>query len=122
MSDWELVVTLMGAVSTISYTVTSTRVFREPREWLIRKTFKHEDGEKGLLGEMVSCPYCFSHWVTYLLVALYRPALVSSGIWLLDLLVTAWVIVAGANIVTQLFRMFGKVANEFSRASEAVER
>ncbi|KAB2835142.1 MAG: DUF1360 domain-containing protein [Candidatus Brocadia sp.] len=48
----------------ISFTVTETKLFKPIREWIKRKnTF---------LGELISCGYCFGHWVTIALVAAYR--------------------------------------------------
>lgn len=114
---------LIFAVSTISYTVTSTRVFRALRDWIVQKTWDLELDEKGFFGEMISCSYCFSHWISYAVVLVYHIRLVISPVPLLDMLVSAWVIVAGSHLVTQVFRMCGRVANVFGvEQSEVVSK
>lgn len=102
---------LIPAVATISYTVTSTRIFREPREWLVWKTYDPARDEKGYLGEWISCPYCFSHWVAILLVILSGVRAISTGWEILDILVTWLALPILANIIIQIFRALGTVAN-----------
>ncbi|UJS16697.1 MAG: hypothetical protein L3J17_12390 [Candidatus Jettenia sp.] len=50
-----------------------------------------DEGEKSFLGGLLSCGYCFSHWIACVLVALYRPRLFES--WcLLNYFFTALII------------------------------
>jgi hypothetical protein len=53
----------------ISFGVTETKFTRSLREWMKQKN--------RLLGELFSCGYCFGHWVALVLVALYRPRMLS---------------------------------------------
>jgi hypothetical protein len=69
--------------ASISFTVTETKIFKSLREWMIQKnTF---------FGELLSCGYCFGHWVAFAMVAVYRPKLFKFC-WLLDYFFTALVI------------------------------
>ncbi len=61
------VIYLSIVTASISFTVTETKVFHPVREWTKSKN--------GFLGELVSCGYCFGHWVAFVLVAIYRPKL-----------------------------------------------
>jgi len=47
--------------------------------------------KSAFLGELFSCGYCFAHWVSFGLVAIYRPKLFEFW-WLLDYFLTALVI------------------------------
>ncbi|MCP5705509.1 hypothetical protein NL302_28050, partial [Klebsiella pneumoniae] len=75
-----LVIALMS--SCISITVTQQEMFRPLREWMVKKN--------AMAGYLFSCFYCFSHWVVFAGVAIYRPVLVHSGFLLIDLAVTAF--------------------------------
>jgi len=48
------------ACASVSMTVARSRLFRPLREWLVRRS--------AWLGKLVTCPYCFSHWVALTLV------------------------------------------------------
>lgn len=76
------VVWLSLVTASISYTITETKLFKAPREWMQKK---------GHWGEVFSCGYCFGHWVAFALVAIYRPRLFDVW-WPLDYLLTALVI------------------------------
>lgn len=79
----EKVIYLSFAAASLSFTVTETKVFMSIREWAKSK--------KSFLGELLSCGYCFGHWVAFALVAIYRPRLFEFW-WLLDYFLTAIVI------------------------------
>lgn len=81
-----VIATLALASSAVSVTVTKAKIFAGLRELIGTKN--------AWLGELVSCPYCFSHWLAFAATAIYRPVLVDSGFWPLDLAVTAMVMVA----------------------------
>ncbi len=57
-------------VASISWTVTHEEVFREPREYCIKKSQK----SKGLLVRkffyLFTCEYCLSHYITILILCL----------------------------------------------------
>ena len=74
---------LSFAVASISFTVTESKLFRSFREWV--------EGKSAFLGEMVSCGYCFNHWLAFAFIAIYKPRLFESW-WLLDYFLTALVV------------------------------
>lgn len=77
------VVLLSMVAASISFTVTETQLFKPVREWVKRKnTF---------LGELLTCGYCFGHWIAFALVAVYQPRFFESW-WLLDYFLTVLVI------------------------------
>ena len=73
------------AVAALSLTITKAAVFKDLREWV--------NGRNEWLGKLVSCPYCTSHWVSFILVGIYRPVIVQSAVWPVNLAVSAFVIV-----------------------------
>lgn len=87
-------VILAFATSAVSLTISKAGIFKSSRQWVA----EHNEW----LGELISCPYCTSHWVSILLVALYRPAVVQSGVWLIDLAISAFTIVAMAAMISWL--------------------
>lgn len=80
-----LVVPLSFATASISFTVTETKLFRPVREAVKRNS--------AFLGGLVSCGYCFGHWVSFGLVAVYHPRLFTAWRpldYFLTALVVAW--------------------------------
>ena len=71
------------ATAAISFSVTEMKPFRPVREWVKRKN--------SFLGELLSCGYCFGHWIAFGLVAVYQPKLFHAW-WLLDYFLTALLI------------------------------
>lgn len=62
MSAWTLLLVVAAAVSCASHTIAKEKVFEPLRKVL---------GEKRTwIGTLVSCPYCLSHWIAFLLVGL----------------------------------------------------
>lgn len=55
-----IIITAM-AVSTISLTVSKSKIFESTRTFITNKSY--------WFGELVSCFYCFSHWVAACVVA-----------------------------------------------------
>lgn len=49
------------AIASISYTISKGGIFR-PMRLYICKT------ESKFLGELISCPYCVSHWVSWIIM------------------------------------------------------
>lgn len=83
------VLALMTAA--ISVTISKSRVFASAREWITaRNTW---------FGELVSCSYCMSHWVAIVLVAIYRPVMISQWMFV-DLIVSVFGVVAIAAIIS----------------------
>ena len=86
----EKVIYLSLVTASISFTVTETKLFLPLRDWV--------KGKNAFMGDLVSCGYCFGHWVAFVLVAIYRPILIES-LWFLDYFLTALVVawIAGAQ-------------------------
>jgi Na+-transporting methylmalonyl-CoA/oxaloacetate decarboxylase gamma subunit len=63
-------VILAIVVSSISWTVTQEEIFREPRKW----AHDRSESASGILERKFfyvwTCEYCFSHWVTLLILIL----------------------------------------------------
>jgi hypothetical protein len=83
MQEVKTVFFLSLATASISFTVTETNLFKLFREGVKAKNV--------FLGELISCGYCFGHWVAFALVAIYRPRLFDSW-WLIDYFITALVL------------------------------
>jgi hypothetical protein len=79
----EKVIYLSFVTASLSFTVAETKMFMSMREWVKSKnTF---------FGRLLSCGYCFGHWVALVLVAIYRPKVFEFW-WLLDYFLTALVV------------------------------
>ncbi|MGQ3685009.1 MAG: DUF1360 domain-containing protein [Candidatus Loosdrechtia sp.] len=74
---------LSVVTASISFTVTETKLFRHLREWVRKRN--------AFLGEMLSCGYCFGHWIAFILAAIYQPKPFQFW-WLLDCFLAALVI------------------------------
>lgn len=85
------IIFLSLVTSAISITVTKASIFESFREWILRKS--------KWLGSLVSCPYCFSHWVTIGLVLIYMPV-VFPMIFIIDLIMSAFAIVAISALIS----------------------
>ncbi|MCB0597054.1 MAG: hypothetical protein H6557_21025 [Lewinellaceae bacterium] len=79
----EIVIYLSLVTASISFTVSEAKIFLPLREWAQKRS--------SYWGSLLSCGYCFGHWVAFALVALYRPRLFELW-WLLDYFLTALVI------------------------------
>ena len=73
------VLLLSLVTASVSFAVTETKLFKPLRERV---------GKESLLGRLLSCGYCFGHWVALLLVVIYRPRLFDAW-WPLDYFLTA---------------------------------
>jgi hypothetical protein len=82
---------LAVAVAVMALVITRSKIALPLREWATRTS--------KWLGKLLTCPFCTSHWLAFGLVAVYRPRLVHSDIYVLDLFMTALVIVAIASII-----------------------
>lgn len=87
------------AASSISITVTQTELFASFREWTAKKN--------ALVGHLFQCFYCLSHWVVFGGMAVYRPALLNSGFALVDWVMTAFITITFATLISGLmFKVF----------------
>jgi hypothetical protein len=56
-------------VSCVAWTVTHEELFREPREWLQRRSESSRTAFGRKFCFMWTCDYCFSHWVCVAAIA-----------------------------------------------------
>lgn len=66
--------TLAGAVASVSFTLTTSRLFGAWREWLRAQRDRGRPGA-AFLDNLFHCHYCLSHWVAAPLVVLLDPGL-----------------------------------------------
>ena len=86
---WFLILAIV--VACISWTVTKEEVFREPREWCVARSKSGATIWKRKFFYLFTCEYCFSHYVTLLLILVTQ----------YKLLYTDWIgyFIAGFTIV-----------------------
>ena len=59
---WLLILSL--AIASIAWTVTQEEIFKEPRDWLKQRSQTSKSILIRKLCYVWTCEYCFSHWVT----------------------------------------------------------
>lgn len=90
-------VILAVAVAAVSMTIGRAKVSEGFRSWA--------DNKSAWLGKLVNCPYCISHWIALVAVAWYRPRVVTSGFIIFDWIVSLFLIVALASLVSGLIKL-----------------
>ena len=65
---WLLILAI--PIACIARTVVYEEVFREPREWCVKKSHTCRSIFQRKFFYLFTCEYCFSHWVTLFFVAL----------------------------------------------------
>lgn len=100
---FEKIVYLSVAAASISFTVTEAKLFLPLRTWA--------KGKNSFLGELISCGYCFGHWVAFALTAIYRPRLFDFWMpadYVLTALVIAWLAAFQWAVMCRLMEQAGK--------------
>ena len=96
-----LLIVLAIPIASISWTVTHEDVFRELRQWLV----KRGESSRSLLQRkfflVLTCEYCFSHYVTLVFLLIFRFTLGYPG-WR-GYLVAGFSLVWIANVYMSLF-------------------
>lgn len=59
-------------IACISWTVTHEEVFREPRDYCVRRCQKGKSIAERKFFYLFTCEYCFSHYVTALMLVITR--------------------------------------------------
>jgi hypothetical protein len=88
-------------IACISWTVTHEEVFKEPREYCIRRSKESRSFSVRKFFYLFTCEYCFSHYVTILILFITKYQLLFTG-WrgyLLGGFSLVWI----ANIYMSLF-------------------
>ncbi|HEY2848135.1 MAG TPA: hypothetical protein VGI80_09980 [Pyrinomonadaceae bacterium] len=57
-------------VASVAWTVTEEEIFREPREWCAACSHRSRNFFARKFFYVFTCEYCFSHWVTLMLLAI----------------------------------------------------
>ena len=91
------------ATTSISVTITKAKVFAPLRDFIFRIW--------NWLGELFSCPYCMSHWVAGVFVAIYRPTIIHKWIYI-DLTVSLFVIVTISAIISGIILSMKGLTNQ----------
>lgn len=102
------------AISSISMTVAKTKVFAPMRDWVFARN--------EWLGNLISCPYCLSHWLTFAAVAWYQPKIIESQIVFFDLIVSIFAIVAIAAIVSGIMTRLLWEASDTGKSDAEIEK
>lgn len=92
--EWLVLSVVVWSVST---TLSRARMLRAARGWVRRRS--------EFFGEGVTCQYCVSHWVAFVLTLLYRPRILPPAQWL----ETAW-LVAVVDYLVSAFAVIGLAA------------
>ena len=88
-------------IACISWTVTHEEIVREPREWCLRRSKASRNFFVRKVFYVVTCEYCFSHWVTMGFLAVTRFTLLYPG-WL-GYVVAGFSLVWIANLYMSFF-------------------
>lgn len=97
------VIFLSFVTASIAFTVSETKLVLPLREWV--------RGRSAALGALLSCGYCFGHWVAFALVAVYRPRLFHAWLpldYLLTALTIAWLGALQSIVMCWLMQKTGK--------------
>lgn len=111
-------ITLGVANGFISLTVTKSQFFEFFRDFFFHRSFNPNGNKRRFISwihDLVSCPYCFSHWVALTMVIIWQPKLTECG-WRLtwpvfgmnqtpicDYLVSLFALVGVASISVALY-------------------
>lgn len=91
------IVIMSIVTATVSYTIAKAVIFEDFRHFL------HAEAQVSVMGdffhELFTCPYCLSHWIALILVAVYQPRIIDSGFGPLDFAMSIFVIVTLSTII-----------------------
>ncbi len=108
-------------VASIAWTITQEEIFREPREFCEKKSETCKNLLQRKFFYVFTCEYCFSHWVTILVLILTQFRLLIDD-WrgfVLAFFTIAWL----ANQIMSIYRRLRVgIKHENLRAEEVKER
>ena len=90
-------------VACVSWTVTHEEIFREPREYCIRRSKKGKCLLERKFFYLFTCEYCFSHYVVILFLIITHFTLLYGG-WR-GYVVSGFALVFVANVYMSLYNM-----------------
>ncbi len=65
-------------IACVAWTVTHEEIFREPRDWCVKNSKACRTLVERKFFYLFTCEYCFSHWITVLMLLMTRFHLVYS--------------------------------------------
>lgn len=104
------------AVGAVAFTITSSKISAPLRTAVVRRSLKRKraKGKPGIWGwfsDLLACPFCVAHWLSFVAVGLYRPWLVKAEVapgWVggvADYLVTCLAVVVAAMVAVRLIKI-----------------
>lgn len=102
--NWPILLAVALCVAAISFTITTTSMFKWLREPVANIHPKLE--------ELIFCPWCLGHWITFvILLTSNTPLIIVTNVVFYNFMVTAFVIIAVAGLVHYvLLRSYEPVA------------
>lgn len=118
MNEHPIVMLLLLAlpVASIAWTITHEEVFREPHEWLVRKSQRSRTLLQRKFFYLFTCEYCFSHYVSAALLVITRFTLIYDD-WR-GYLVSFFALVWVANVYMSAF---GRLRLEIKKERVEIE-
>lgn len=126
---------LAASIGSVAYTVSSSKVSAPLRTHVMKRAIRDRSKGWRWLADLLSCPYCVSHWLAFAATLIYRPWLVDSRLskavapgWVgrvFDFAVTSMALVTLAMLAVWLIkRALAPVASPAAPAPEpsAAER
>jgi hypothetical protein len=108
------VLVLGVATGAISMLITKASIFNKAHEWLEKCS--------PFLDEMLSCPWCTSHWVALFFTLVYRPRLINPVWlpvdWLVTLMAMVFVAAVTARIIYSSYRPLMGQSNDDKEAAD----
>lgn len=96
------------AVGSLSMTLARSRMFREVRWWLARNG-------RDMTWDLVKCPWCVSHWVAMVTVAVYEPVRMTNSPfldWMLNWLAVVALAPVAAFLIHRIYGALPPVPTE----------
>lgn len=107
-------VVLALSIGSVSYTTSSSKISAPLRVAVITRGVRSGSKPMRWLGDLLSCPYCVSHWLAFAATIVYRPWLVDANLsesvapgWVgrvFDFLVTSMALVTMSMVAVWLIK------------------
>jgi hypothetical protein len=106
-------------VACLAWTITQEEVFREPRDYAQRQKQEAPQGWKRKFYYLLTCPYCFSHYVAALFLALTQYKLLYQD-WR-GYIIALFALVWTANQYMSIYALLRQALKEKRFTATAVE-
>jgi len=88
---------LCFCICTISLTITKSSLFHPLRSYFFNRNNKRFFN---FFYELFSCPYCFSHYVSFFFVLTYGVRFIISDLWFLDYIVSVFALTSASSLIS----------------------